>query len=396
MFGSSVVGFALGWYVADETGSATLLSTAMMMNVLPWVFPGPFVGSLVDWWNRKKIMIYSDLITMLLTLLLFVLFYTGVIHLWHIYVVLFFRALGGVFQMPAFNAAVPMIVSEKHLVRANGLNLTLFGLINLVGPPSGAFLMETLPIQWVLSVDIITALLAIGILLQLRIPQPIRITLTEKLNVIGDMVQGFRYVASWKALLVLFVIGAIINFVAVPGEMLLPMLVKVRLGGDVLKLGWLGTAFGSGVIAGGLILSAWGGFKKRIATIFMSFVMYSVVVFIFGFTTESLFFLGLSMWFLAGVANAFGNAPIGAIFQSVVPKDMQGRVFSLMGSSSAAAIPLGLLVFGPVADTIGIHMIYHIAGVVILITVLIGFYFGNVMDLENQKTVEEPEFSVES
>lgn len=395
MFGSSVVGFALGWYVAGdvsgEPGSATLFSTVMMMNILPWVFLGPFVGPLVDRWNRKKIMIYSDLVTMILTGLLFVLFYTNDIQLWHIYVVLLLRAIGGVFQQPAFNAAVPMIVPEKHLVRANGLNMSLSGAINLVGPPAGAFLMATLPMHWVLSVDIITALLAIGILFMLRIPQPARTTLTEKPNVIGDMVQGFRYIASWKALLVLIVIGAIINFVASPGEMMLPMLVTVRLGGDVLKLGWLGAAFGGGVITGGLILGAWGGFKRKIATIFMSFIMYSITVFIFGFTTERLFFLGLSMWFMAGVANAIGNAPVGAIFQSVVPRDMQGRAFSLMISANSAMIPLGLLIFGPVADAIGIHMIYHIAGIVIIVTVLIGFYFGNVMDLENQKAAEESE-----
>ena len=393
LFGTSVVGFALGWYVAgdvtDETGSVTLFSTVMMMNILPVVFLGPFVGPLVDRWNRKKIMIYSALVTMLLTGLLFVLFYTNVIQLWHIYVVLLLRAVGGVFQMPAFNAAVPMVVTEEHLVRANGLNMSLHGAINLVSPLAGAFLMATLPMHWVLSVDIITALLAIGILFMLRIPQPARTTLTEKPNVIGDMVQGFRYIASWKALLVLIVIGAIINFVASPGETMLPMLVTIRLGDDVLKLGWLGAAFAGGVIAGGLILGAWGGFKRKAATIFLSFIMYSITVFIFGFTTERLFFLGLSMWFIAGVANAIGNAPVGALFQSVVPKDMQGRVFSLMISANSAMIPLGLLVFGLVADAIGIHMIYHIAGIVIMVTVLTGFYFGNVMDLENQKTADE-------
>ena len=230
MFGSSVVGFALSWYVADETISGTMLSTVMMMNVLPWIFLGPFVGPLVDRWDRKKIMVYSDLITMILTVLLVVLFYTDVIQFWHIYVILLLRATGGVFQMPAFNASVPMIVPEKHLVRANGLNMALFGTINLVGPPVGAFLMKTLPMQWVLSMDIITAILAISILLLLHIPRPIRATLTQNVSVIGDMVQGFRYIASWKALLTLFVIGAIINFVAVPGEMMLALFVKVRIG----------------------------------------------------------------------------------------------------------------------------------------------------------------------
>ena len=389
MFGSSVVVFALVWYVNINTDTAVILSTAIIMNMLPIIFLGPFIGPLVDRWNRKKIMIYSDLITMLLTVLLVFLFYTDMIQIWHIYVVVLLRGISGTFQAPALTASIPMIVPEKNLVRANGLNNTLYGAINLIGPPAGAFLMEALPMHWVLSVEIITALLAVGILIPLEIPKPLKETLSQKVNIIKDMRQGFRYIVSWRSLLFLTMTGAVVNFIAVPGEMLLPVFVKSELGNQ-LKLGWLQGAFGLGIVAGGLIIGTWGGFKKRIMTIFVGFIIYCIAIFMFGFTTNELYIMGVFMWLIAGIANGFFNAPMGAILQSNVPRDMQGRVFSVLGSINTALIPISLAIFGPVVDAIGMPMLYHIIGIGVLIIVLIGFYFGKVMNIEEQKTAEEP------
>jgi len=198
MFGSSVVGFALAWYLAKETGSATVLSMAMLVNLLPSVVLGPFIGPFIDRWNRKKTMIYSDLITALLTLVLVVLFHTGAIQIWIIYVIMAGRSIGGSFQRPALSASMSMIVPEKYLVRANGLNMTLNGAINIVAPIAGALLMEAFEIQWVLSVDIITAVIAVGFLLPLAIPQPQHTNPIEKPGYFTALRQGFRYVALWK------------------------------------------------------------------------------------------------------------------------------------------------------------------------------------------------------
>src|SRR4030042_785818 len=145
MFGSAVVGFALAWYLTTETGSATVLATSMMVAMLPQIILGPFIGPFIDRWNRKKIMVFADLAVMALTLVLVLLFYTNTIQIWHIYVVMAGGGGGGAFQYPAMPAPVPMIVPEKHLARANGLNMTLRGLINIVGPPAGAFLRAAFP-----------------------------------------------------------------------------------------------------------------------------------------------------------------------------------------------------------------------------------------------------------
>jgi DHA3 family macrolide efflux protein-like MFS transporter len=390
MFGSAVVGFALAWYLTRETGSATVLATAMMVAMLPQIILGPFIGPFIDRWNRKKIMIFADLAVALLTVLLVVLFYTRTIQIWHIYVVMVGRAIGGTFQYPAMGASIPMIVPEKDLTRANGLFMTLQGLINIVGPPTGAFLMEALPMQGVLSVDIITAVIAVTCLLPLAIPQPPRTTLSVKANVIGDMVQGFRYLWSWRGLMILAVLFSLINFFGGPVSSMMPIFVVRHLGAEVLRLGWLETAFGVGMIAGGLILSAWGGFKRRIITCFLGLIIAGSAIIILGSTTPELFLMGVAMMFLTGLGIVFCNAPIGAIIQSVVAKDMQGRFGALLGSITGAMTPLGLAIAGPVADVVGIRPIFYFAGAAILVLILAGFFSRDLMNIEKQKAAEKP------
>jgi DHA3 family macrolide efflux protein-like MFS transporter len=394
IFGSSVVGFALAWYLARETGSATILSTAMLVNILPEIVLGPFIGPFIDRWNRKKILIYGDLVTALLTLALVVLFHTGTIEIWHIYVIMAGRSASGAFQRPALSASIPMIVPEKHLVRANGLNMTLNGSINIIAPLAGAFLMEALKIQWVLAADIITAILAVGILLPLTIPQPPRTGPSVKPSYFTDLREGFRYMTSWRGLSLLIILFAVLSFFAAPANALLPLFVKEYFGADVLKLGWLLTARSVGIVAGGLIMGAWGEFKRRIVTTLVFLMIQAISVFLFGFTTESLFLLAIVLRLISGVSGAMFNAPVGAILQSVVAKDMQGRIFALLNSLSGIMIPLGLAIAGPVADVIGLRAIWYGSAAIIFALTGLAFFSRDLMNIENKKVEEKPETGV--
>ncbi|UCC17520.1 MAG: MFS transporter [Dehalococcoidales bacterium] len=390
MFGSSVVGFALAWYLARETGSATILSTAMLVNILPGVVLGPFIGPFIDRWNRKGIIIYSDLVTALLTAVLVVLFHTGTIQIWHIYVIMAGRSIGGSFQGPALSASIPMIVPEKHLVRANGLNMTLRGANNIVAPLTGAFLIETIEMQWVLTVDIFTAVIAVGCLLPLAIPQPPRPVSMNKPGYLTDMKQGFRYVASWRGLLYLVLFFTILSFLSAPANALMPLFVTNYFGSDVLKLGWLQTAAGVGVITGGLIMGVGSGFKRRMVTTLVSIMVQAISVFIFAFTTESLFFLALVLRLISGLMGAMLNAPLGAILQSVVAKEMQGRVFALRNSLIGIMMPLSLAIAGPVADVIGLRTIWYGSAVAIFIVTGLAFFSRDLMNIEDNKVEEKP------
>jgi DHA3 family macrolide efflux protein-like MFS transporter len=382
LVGSAVVEFALAWYLTKETGSSTVLATALLVALIPQIVLGPFIGPLVDRWDRKKIMIFSDLAIALMTVGLVILFYTGAIEIWHIYVAMVGRAIGQAFQFPAMQAAVPNIVPEKHLSRAAGLNQTLNGIINIAAPPMGAFLMEALPMQSVLAVDIGTAAFAIVCLFFITIPHPARTTLSPKLNIIGDMVQTLRYIWSTFGIRIMVLMVSIYCFFATPAYNLFPMLVYKHLGGDVLKLGWLNMLFGIGMILGGVVLGTWGGFKKRILTSASGSTLQGLLMICLGFTTINLFPMVAACMFLIGVGVSFASAPLTAILNSVVAKDMQGRVFSTMSSVSSAMIPLGLAVAGPVADAFGVRIIYFVAGTVLLCTMPLGLLSRSQRDYE--------------
>lgn len=385
IFGSAVVGFALAWYLTKETGSATVLSISMILNFLPAVVLGPFIGPFIDRWKRKYIMIFADMFTALLTLGLVLLFLTDTIQVWHIYVAMAARATGNAFQQPAIGASIPMIVEEKHLTRANGLNMTLNGLVNIVGPPAGAFLMEMFPMQGVLSVDIFTAAIAICCIIPLAIPQPPRSTLTGKLNIIGDMKQGFRYIASWRGLLILFIFFAVLNFFSAPLIALMPLYVTQHLHGEVWLYGWMGTAMGIGTIAGGLLIGAWGGFKRKIVTMFVGIAIECVAVIVMGAINSSLSYVALAMMLLIGGGMAISNAPIGAILQSTVARDAQGRIFAMLGTISGGMMPLGLALTGPLADVIGVRSIFLAVGIIILTLTVAATFFRSLVHMEEHK-----------
>lgn len=389
-FGSAVVQFALAWYLTRQTGSATVLATALMAALVPQIVLGPFVGPFIDRWSRKKIMIFADLYISLLTVVLVILFYTKNIQIWHIYLIMIGRSIGDTFQWPAMGASIPMIVPEKHLVRANGLFQMLQNAIKIAAPPAGAFLMETLPMQGVLSVDIITAIIAVACLLPLGIPQPPRTTLAIKPNYFGEMKQSFSYIWSRLGLVMLIGMMALLVFFATPAAFLMPVLVNVHLGGDVIKLGWLGTASGIGGIAGGLLLGVWGGFKKRMLTALLGFAIMIPCSIGVGFTSVSIFYTTtIPALFFMGVGNAFVNAPMTAIMNKVVAKDIQGRVFSLYGSIVTLMMPLALVIAGPVADTFGIRSLYFIASAAWLIIIPLAMFSKSLMNLENQQTEDK-------
>lgn len=391
LFGSAVVEFALAWYLTIKTGSATILATSMLVAILPQVILGPFIGPYIDRWDRKRIMILADAAISTMTLGLAILFWLDVIQIWHIYAAMAGRAIGQSFHFPASTAAVTMIVPEKDLTRAAGLNQSLQGVITIAGPPAGAFLFGILPVQGLLAVDIITCVIAIVCLLPISIPHPTRAIIRLKTSVMKEMADSFRYIWKWKGLTALIIISAIISLFIMPAFTLLPIMVNQSLGGDVLKLGWLQAAFGVGIISGGLLLGVWPGFKKRVLTGLTGIIICGLSTISLGLTSRGWFEVGLASSFGIGFGMSFANSPIMAVLQATVEKNMQGRVFSLIGSISSAIIPLGLAAAGPASDAIGIGSLFYICGIAIIITAIVFFFNPTLMNLENQMKIAAAE-----
>jgi DHA3 family macrolide efflux protein-like MFS transporter len=196
LLGSQLVSFALIWYLTKTTGSAKVLAMASLMEWLPRVIIGPVAGAITDRWNRRSVMIISDGFIAFATGVLLYLAWSGDIAIWHIYLLMMVRSIGGSFHFPAMTASTALMVPETQLSRIQGLNQLLQGLMNIAAPPLGALLVEILSLHGVLAIDIGTALLAVSALLIVKIPQPkIDPQANEKkLTVWGDMKAGFRYV----------------------------------------------------------------------------------------------------------------------------------------------------------------------------------------------------------
>lgn len=392
LLGSQMVQFGLIWWLTKTTGSAIILTTATLVGMLPGVLLGPFVGALVDRWNRRKIMLFADGGIALVTLVLAYIFFMGWAEVWMVYLALFLRALGGGFHSPAMASSTSLMVPNKHLTRVQGLNSSLYNGLNIISAPMGALLLEALDVEGVLMTDVISALFAIIPLLFIAIPQPSSSQLSQGANLVSsvweDFKKGLDYVRRWKGLVTLLFISLALNMIVGPAFSLLPLLVREHFGGGALQLGWFESAFGVGAVAGGLLLGVWGGFKKKIHTSLMGLIGLGIGMGMVGFAAEDMMIFAISANVIIGIMISLVNGPINAVLQSSVDPAMQGRVFALVTSLATAMTPLGLILAGPLSDLISIQF-WFILGSLLTGFFGIGGYFNkSLQSLEDGRGIQ--------
>jgi DHA3 family macrolide efflux protein-like MFS transporter len=380
LIGSQAVQFALIWWLTEKSGSATLLAAATLVGLLPPIVLGPVIGTLVDRWSRKTVMLAADGFVAAASLALAWLFSTGTAAVPHVLALLFLRALGGAFHAPAMTASTTLMVPERHLTRIQGLNQSMQGLLTIVSAPLGALLLAIFSMTRVMMVDVGTALLAILPLLAIRVPRPTR---AGRSSVWADTAAGFRYLVKRRGHRTLVAMAALINALLVPAFSLLPLLVLERLTGAA-QLGWLTSALGVGLIVGGVALGAWGGLRKRIVTVLTGLAALGVAVSAVGLTPPSSFLWALVSMSCVGLAVPVVNGPVFAILQATVAPDYQGRVFSLVGSLAGAAAPLGLIAAAPVAEVLGVGAWYLAAGFACVAMGIAGFLAPSLMRIEDE------------
>jgi DHA3 family macrolide efflux protein-like MFS transporter len=392
LFGSALVQFALVWWLTSTTKSATVLTTATLAAMLPAVLLGPVAGVLVDRWNRRLVMLAADGVVAGAILVLAYLFAVEAVQVWHVYAILLVRAAAGAFQNPAMTASTSLMVPDRHLARVAGFNQSLQGGMGIVAPPVGALLLTTLPIQGVLAVDVVTALIGMIPLLFIFVPQPARAAAPAgaapaKASFVGEMRAGLRYVAGWPGLLTVLGMALLINFLLTPAASLIPLLVVEHFNGGAFQLATLDAVFGIGVIGGGILLGVWGGFKRRIYTSLVGLLGLGLGFVVLGLTPANAFWLALVAAAIGSVMQALTNGPLMAIMQATIAPDMQGRVFSLVMAGSAAMAPLGLLFGGPVAEAFGVQSWFLIGGGVCMLMGVAGWFLPAVLTLEDRAAV---------
>ncbi len=384
LIGSQLAQFALIWYLSRI--SATVLATATMIGILPGVVLGPLVGALVDRWNRRRVMIVADGMVALASAVLAYLSWSGLLHPWHVYVALFIRAIGQGFHWPAMQASTTMMVPKRHLSRVGGLNQAMRGAVEVGGGPLGSLLLEIMPFHWIMLIDVSTALLAILPLFFVHIPQPGPSLRAGKPTLWQDARLGLKYLWGWPGMSLLLVMSMVVNFLVIPAFYLTPTVVFQYFQGLPRHLGAMQAGWGIGVVlGGGLILGVWGGFHRRMLTILTGLLGIGVGILIIGLTPTWAFWLAVVGIFICGLMNGIAIGPVSALIQSLVPPDMQGRVFTVIMAGTLAVSPLGLAVAGPVADLFGVRFWYVASGILCIAIGLGGFFVRPIIYLEDQR-----------
>jgi DHA3 family macrolide efflux protein-like MFS transporter len=390
LLGSQAVQFALIWWLTVETGSAAVLAAATFLGLVPQIVLGPFIGALVDRWNRKRILWLADSVVAIASALLALSYLAGPVPHGLVLVVLFVRALGGAFHAPAMLASTTLMVPERHLTRVQGLQQAIQGGALIVTAPVGALLVAALPMAAVMAVDVVTALFALAPLGFITIPQPDRGATGDDersgtRSVLRDVLSGVRYLRARRGHTPLIAMAVLVNLCMVPAFALLPLLV-VEQGGGAARLALLNSTFGVGTIAGGILLGIWGGFRRRVHTSFAGLLVAGIGTLVLGAASSA--GAALAGIVILGVTIPCINGPIQAVLQATVAPEFQGRVFTLYASACGAMAPLGLAVAAPVAELAGIRVLYAAGGLACLVMGVGGFLMPSIASIED--TVAEP------
>lgn len=354
LLGTSITRFAVTLWAWELTGQATALSLAAFFGFVPIMLMSPLAGALVDRWNRKLVIMLSDFGAAGATLLLLLLSATGSLELWHIYLASFIAGLFEAFQFPAYSAAVTTMVDKSQYARASamiGLAETLTG---IVAPIVATALYAIVHLQGILLLDLVTCAFALTAVAFARIPQP-AVTAQSQTEGKGSLWQeaffGFRYIWQRPSLLGLQMIFFFGNFLFTVFTVLLGAMILARTDNNHIILRDLTSTMAVGGLVAGLIISAWGGPKRRIHGVLLGWGVSGVIpIMLMGLGST------LPVWMIAAFFGSLIIAVVNpcnqAIWQTKVPPHLQGRVFSVRRLIAQATSPLAMLIAGPLADFI--------------------------------------------
>jgi DHA3 family macrolide efflux protein-like MFS transporter len=389
LLGSSIVQFVIIWWITLETGSAFFLALASFLGLVPMVVLGPLAGVLADRVNRKVLIFTADSLQALATVVLIVSFWFGIASIWLVLALLAVRGVFQAFHLPTVNAIIPSMVPQDKLSRINGLNYLFTGAVALVGPVLGAVLLSFLVIHQVLWVDVATFLVAVVPLLMVRIPSVRSAHVVQNSSFGSDFREGFGFIRAARGLLPLLVLATMLNFLLTPLSTLLPYYVKFDHLGGAGEFALVTAAFEGGILAGGLLMTALKGFKRKMVatavSIYVIFLGYALVA----FTPTGVF------WFMAlgGLVMALcipvANVSLQTIMQTIVPLHMQGRVNSVTMALASAASPIGMILSGVVVGFISTTSFFLVCTVLGLLIMSLSWFFTDIRHVETANSAND-------
>lgn len=348
LVGTNLTGFALAVWVFQETGSTTTLALVLFASQVPQLVATPFAGALVDRWDRRVAMIVSDTGAGIGTLAIALLLLTDSLEIWHLYVALSVSGVFQALQWPAYSAATTLLVRKAHHGRAAGLVQLAEAVGQVIAPALAGFLLVVGGLGLVISLDVITFLFAVGTLAFVRFPAPKRSQAAE--HAAGSLWHearfGWKYIRERPGLLAVLVYFGSVNLVfGFIGVLIFPLALAFA------SEAGLGSAFsiaGVAMVVGSLVMSAWGGPRRRVYGVFLADLGIGAALIIVGLR-PSLAYVTVGA-VIAFLVLPIGNGSSQALWQAKVEPDLQGRVFAVRRLLAQATGPIAILAAGPLAD----------------------------------------------
>lgn len=363
LFGSSIVQYAIVWYITLTTSSGKMLMFSTLCGFLPQIVISLFAGVWIDRYNRKNMVMLSDCAIALATLLLAVSFLAGYKNIWLLMAVLVIRSAGTGIQTPAVNAIIPQIVPTGQLMRVNGINSTLSSVIMFISPAVSGAVLSVASLEATLFIDVVTAVIGIGITATVFI-RPYEKKFHAGNSHLEEIKNGFSYLKENRFIKRLLIFQLLILFLISPSAFLTPLMVSRTYGSEVWRLTASEMTYSFGMIMGGLLIASWGGFKKKLNTTLMAGAFYGLMM--IGMGIAPVFLIYLVCNGLIGITAPCYNAPITVTIQEKVIPEMHGRIFSFMQIATSCALPMGMVLFGPLADRVRVQSILISSGAVVV------------------------------
>lgn len=371
LFGSTLVQMAIVWYVTLKTSSGVWVAAFYVCSYLPQFIISFIGGVWADRYNRKMLIIIADALIAAVTLVMFFSIpfnSTEPMLLCALLIVSVIRSFGAGIQTPSVNAVIPQLVPEEHLMRYNGINATMQSAVQFAAPAVAGAVLTIGTLRSTFIIDILTAALGIGLLSCILIPK--QEVPRERLSILADIKVGVHYAFSDKLIGKLLIVYGLFVFLSIPAGFMAGLLVS-RVYGDTY---WYLTAVElvgfAGMAAGGIIMGIWGGFKNREKTLIIGLIGFGTMAIGMGATNN--FILYLLMMALYGIAMIMVQTATTTLIQEKTKTTMQGRVFGLLGSMYSGFMPIGMVIFGPMADVISLQWIIIGSGVALIL--IAGFY----------------------
>jgi MFS transporter, DHA3 family, macrolide efflux protein len=386
LFGSALVQYSMMWYITLHTESGMMMTLFIICGFIPTFILSPFAGVWADRYNRKILIVLADGLIATATLILAIVFLTGYDAVWLLFLMAAIRALGTGIQTPAVGAILPQIVPKDHLTKVNGINGSLHAVIMFVAPIVSAGLLTVASLEVIFFIDVITALIAIFTLLGfLKIAAHEKASDQPSTSYLEDFKLGVTYIKKNPFLKQFFLFFGVFFILMAPAAFLTPLQVTRSFGDDVWRLTAIEIAWSIGMMAGGGIIASWGGFTNKIHTMTFASLLMGVCTFALGIVP--VFWVYLLFMAIFGISMPIFNTPTTVLIQEKVDESYLGRIFGVFSMISTSMMPIGMLIFGPMADVIKVEWLLMGTGLLILILSL--FLGGNKVLLETGKPVVE-------